>query len=126
MKPFRGQERLGYHLVFAHVIFVLDRNFTLFHLSSSNRTWPQALRCQSTVGTEKEVSQEVSRASSTMKSFIRVLLSCLSFLLVDFSDCYNVIYPSQILAQSYAQRRNDANPANARPPLRTLSPAGTV
>ncbi|KAM9435676.1 matrilin-3a isoform 6-T6 [Clarias gariepinus] len=58
-----------------------------------------------------------------MKSFIRVLLSCLSFLLVDFSDCYNVIYPSQILAQSYAQRRNDANPANARPPLRTLSPA---
>ncbi|KAB5540073.1 hypothetical protein PHYPO_G00097170 [Pangasianodon hypophthalmus] len=59
-----------------------------------------------------------------MKPFIAVLLSCLSFIhLVDISDCYNVIYPSQILAQSYAQRRNYANPSNTRLPLRTLNPA---
>ncbi|XP_053531901.1 matrilin-3a isoform X3 [Ictalurus punctatus] len=60
-----------------------------------------------------------------MKSFIGVLLSCLSFILVDISDCYNVIYPSQILAQSYAQRRNDANPSNSRLSQRTLNPAAT-
>ncbi|KAF4071085.1 hypothetical protein AMELA_G00281060, partial [Ameiurus melas] len=58
-----------------------------------------------------------------MKSFIGVLLSCLSFLLVDISDCYNVIYPSQILAKSYAQRRNYANPSNSRLSQRTLNPA---
>ncbi|GAA6087346.1 matrilin-3a [Tachysurus ichikawai] len=60
-----------------------------------------------------------------MKSFIAVLLSCLSFLLVDISDCFNVIYPSQFLAQSYAQRRNDASPSKPRLPLRTLNPAAT-
>ncbi|KAK2864325.1 hypothetical protein Q7C36_003479 [Tachysurus vachellii] len=60
-----------------------------------------------------------------MKSFIGVLLACLSFLLVDISDCFNVIYPSQFLAQSYAQRRNDASPSKARLPLKTLNPAAT-
>ncbi|XP_047657944.1 matrilin-3a [Tachysurus fulvidraco] len=60
-----------------------------------------------------------------MKSFIAVLLSCLSFLLVDISDCFNVIYPSQFLAQSYAQRRNDASPSKSRLPPRTLNPAAT-
>ncbi|XP_060722125.1 matrilin-3a [Tachysurus vachellii] len=60
-----------------------------------------------------------------MKSFIGVLLACLSFLLVDISDCFNVIYPSQFLAQSYAQRRNHASPSKARLPLKTLNPAAT-
>ncbi|KAK3542328.1 hypothetical protein QTP86_022483, partial [Hemibagrus guttatus] len=60
-----------------------------------------------------------------MTSFIGVLVSCLSFLLVNVSDCYDVIYPSQFLAQSYAQRRNHANPSNARLPTRTLNPAAT-
>ncbi|XP_058235652.1 matrilin-3a [Hemibagrus wyckioides] len=61
----------------------------------------------------------------TMKSFMGVLVSCLSFLLVDISDCYDVIYPSKFLAQSYAQKRNHANPSSARLPLRTLNPAAT-
>ncbi|KAK3516262.1 hypothetical protein QTP70_007245 [Hemibagrus guttatus] len=60
-----------------------------------------------------------------MTSFIGVLVSCLTFLLVNVSDCYDVIYPSQFLAQSYAQRRNHANPSNGRLPTRTLNPAAT-
>ncbi|XP_046692732.1 matrilin-3a isoform X2 [Silurus meridionalis] len=59
-----------------------------------------------------------------MKSFICVLLSCLSVLLVDLSSCSNVINPAQILAQSFAQRRNYANPPS-RLPARTLNPAAT-
>ncbi|TSR99428.1 Matrilin-3 [Bagarius yarrelli] len=58
-----------------------------------------------------------------MKSFICVLLACLTFLLVEISDCYDVIYPSQFLAQSYAQRRDNANPSSRGFPLRTLNPA---
>ncbi|XP_060771591.1 matrilin-3a [Neoarius graeffei] len=60
-----------------------------------------------------------------MKSFIGVLLACFSFFLVDVFDCSNAVYPSQILTQSYAQRRNFGHPSNARPPLRTLNPAAT-
>ncbi|XP_062857539.1 matrilin-3a [Trichomycterus rosablanca] len=58
-----------------------------------------------------------------MKSFFRAFLCFFSVFLVDISYCYNVIYPSQILAQSYAQRRNYGDPPGAR--LRTLNPAAT-
>ncbi|KAI4890086.1 hypothetical protein NFI96_022761, partial [Prochilodus magdalenae] len=59
----------------------------------------------------------------TMKSFFGVFLCCLSVLLADISATYND--PTQILAQSYAQRRNYGSPPNARPPQRTLNPAAT-
>ncbi|KAL1254049.1 hypothetical protein QQF64_016278 [Cirrhinus molitorella] len=52
-----------------------------------------------------------------MKSFIGSLVYCLSLLLVDLCESYDLNNPSHILAQSYAQRRNQALPH------RTLSPA---
>ncbi|XP_066533653.1 matrilin-3a [Hoplias malabaricus] len=58
-----------------------------------------------------------------MRSFFRVFLCCLSFLLVNISASYS--NPTEILAQSYAQRRNYGNPPNTRLPPRTLNPAAT-
>ncbi|XP_050995194.1 matrilin-3a isoform X2 [Labeo rohita] len=52
-----------------------------------------------------------------MKSFIGSLVYCLSLLLVDLCESYDFNNPSHILAQSYAQRRNQALPH------RTLNPA---
>ncbi|XP_052391915.1 uncharacterized protein LOC127938990 isoform X2 [Carassius gibelio] len=52
-----------------------------------------------------------------MKSFIGSLVYCLSFLLADLCESYDLYNPSHILAQTYAQRRNNAFPQ------RTLSPA---
>ncbi|XP_026113956.1 matrilin-3-like isoform X3 [Carassius auratus] len=52
-----------------------------------------------------------------MKSFIGSLVYCLSFLLADLCESYDLNNPSHILAQTYAQRRNNAFPQ------RTLSPA---
>uniref|UniRef100_A0A673HVI9 Matrilin 3a n=1 Tax=Sinocyclocheilus rhinocerous TaxID=307959 RepID=A0A673HVI9_9TELE len=54
-----------------------------------------------------------------MKSFIGSLVYCLSFLLVDLCESYDLNNPSHILSQTYAQRRNHALPH------RTLSPAAT-
>ncbi|XP_050995198.1 matrilin-3a isoform X5 [Labeo rohita] len=54
-----------------------------------------------------------------MKSFIGSLVYCLSLLLVDLCESYDFNNPSHILAQSYAQRRNQALPH------RTLNPAAT-
>ncbi|XP_051501122.1 matrilin-3a [Myxocyprinus asiaticus] len=56
-----------------------------------------------------------------MKSFFGslVLVYCLTVLLMDSSQCYDFHNPSDILAQSYAQRRNNALPH------RTLNPAAT-
>ncbi|XP_051510440.1 matrilin-3-like [Myxocyprinus asiaticus] len=54
-----------------------------------------------------------------MKSFFGSLVYCLSLLLVEPSQSYDLQSPSYILAQSYAQRRNNAFP------YRTLSPAAT-
>ncbi|XP_059354281.1 uncharacterized protein LOC132092176 isoform X3 [Carassius carassius] len=52
-----------------------------------------------------------------MKSFIGSLVYCLSFLLADLCESYDLKNPSQILAQTYAQRRNHAFTQG------TLSPA---
>ncbi|XP_059354287.1 matrilin-3-like isoform X9 [Carassius carassius] len=54
-----------------------------------------------------------------MKSFIGSLVYCLSFLLADLCESYDLKNPSQILAQTYAQRRNHAFTQG------TLSPAAT-
>ncbi|XP_067274129.1 matrilin-3a [Pseudorasbora parva] len=54
-----------------------------------------------------------------MKSFIGSLVYCFSLLLVDLCESYDLNNPSYILAQSYAQRRNQALPH------RTLNPAAT-
>ncbi|NP_001315202.1 matrilin-3a isoform X2 [Danio rerio] len=54
-----------------------------------------------------------------MKSFIGSLVYCLSVLLLDLCDSYDLNNPSYILAQSYAQRRNNGLPH------RTLNPAAT-
>ncbi|XP_072512507.1 matrilin-3a isoform X2 [Salminus brasiliensis] len=61
-----------------------------------------------------------------MKSFLGFFLCSLScVLLLDSSASYNLNNPSQILAQSYAQRRNYGSPTNARLPQRTLNPAAS-
>lgn len=60
----------------------------------------------------------LERNSETMKSFIGSLVYCLSVLLLDLCDSYDLNNPSYILAQSYAQRRNNGFPH------RTLNPAG--
>ncbi|XP_056337369.1 matrilin-3a isoform X2 [Danio aesculapii] len=52
-----------------------------------------------------------------MKSFIGSLVYCLSILLLDLCESYDLNNPSYISAQSYAQRRNNALPH------RTLNPA---
>ncbi|XP_056337375.1 matrilin-3a isoform X7 [Danio aesculapii] len=54
-----------------------------------------------------------------MKSFIGSLVYCLSILLLDLCESYDLNNPSYISAQSYAQRRNNALPH------RTLNPAAT-
>ncbi|XP_073712453.1 matrilin-3a isoform X1 [Misgurnus anguillicaudatus] len=53
-----------------------------------------------------------------MKSF-RSLVCCLSLLLVDLTQSYDLHDPSYILGQSYSQRRNNGLP------YRTLNPAAT-
>lgn len=54
-----------------------------------------------------------------MKSF-GSFVYCFSLLLVDLARSYDPHDPSDILAQSYAQRRNNALPH------RTLNPAGML
>uniref|UniRef100_A0A672P5Z0 Matrilin 3a n=1 Tax=Sinocyclocheilus grahami TaxID=75366 RepID=A0A672P5Z0_SINGR len=55
-----------------------------------------------------------------MKSFIGSLVYCLSFLLVNLCESYDLNNPSHILSQTYAQRSNHALPHW------TLSPAVTT
>ncbi|TRZ00495.1 hypothetical protein DNTS_004525 [Danionella cerebrum] len=54
-----------------------------------------------------------------MKSFIWCMLYCLSLVLLDLCESYDLDEPSRIFAQSYAQRRN--HPVSHR----TLNPAAT-
>ncbi|XP_076872356.1 matrilin-3a [Brachyhypopomus gauderio] len=58
-----------------------------------------------------------------MKSCFGVFLYFLSFLQLDVSESYDVKDVPQILAQSFAQRRNYGNPPNARLPPKPLNPA---
>ncbi len=68
----------------------------------------------------RQTWSRLEKNRETMKSFIGSLVYCLSLLLVDLCESYDFNNPSQILAQSYAQRRNPALP------LRTLNPAGKL